>query len=33
MKWEDLYKDWGFILLMLIIVMLWSYLAASSGLQ
>lgn len=33
MKWEDLYKDWGFILLMLIIVMLWSYLAASCGLQ
>jgi len=32
MKWEDLHKDWGFILLMLIIVMLWGYLASSCGL-
>jgi hypothetical protein len=33
MKWEDLQKDTGFILLMLIICMVWGYLANSCGVQ
>lgn len=29
MKWEGLHRDWGFILLLLIIVMVWSYAVSS----
>ena len=29
MRWEGLHRDWGFILLLLIIVMVWSYAVTS----